>query len=175
MKHIGIDPGAAGAWSLMRGEQVIDVFDLPTEKIKVGKTMRNRLVPAALAQTLRRQLDIGHAYLEEVGPMPRDGAVQAFNLGRSFGLIEGVLAGLGIPYTLVRSAAWKKAMRLPAEKSAARMRACQLWPSLATEFRRVKDDGRAEACLIGLYGHKSSGTFTTAAVDAAFQGGHAAA
>lgn len=174
MKHLGIDPGATGAWSLMAGEYVVDVFDLPTEKVRVGKAMRNRLVPAALCQAWRMRLsEISHAFVEEAGTRKGEGPVGAFACGRNFGEILGVLTGLGIPYTLVRPAPWKKALGISADKGAARMRACQLWPGMADRLTRVKDHNRAEACLIGLYGAKRD--FTAASVEIAFGGGHAAA
>jgi hypothetical protein len=37
-------------------------------------------------------------------------------------------------------------------KDAARSEAIRRWPALAGLFARVKDDGRAEACLIGWAG-----------------------
>lgn len=149
---LGIDPGASGALAWMTDDgHLIEVDDLPTVQVEVGKTKRTRLVPSALASVLR-QRKVVHAFLEDVGPMPRDGAVQSFNLGRSFGQIEACLAALGISYTLVRPQAWKKDLRLTKDKAASRARACQLWPGAADSFRRVKDDGRAEAALIALHG-----------------------
>jgi crossover junction endodeoxyribonuclease RuvC len=75
-----------------------------------------------------------------------------FNFGRDYGQILGVLAALEIPVTLVTPAKWKSTLRIPADKSAARARAAQLWPGLAGTFARARDDGRAEAALIGFYG-----------------------
>ncbi len=75
-----------------------------------------------------------------------------FNFGRGYGQIEGVLAALEIPVTLVTPQVWKRSLSVPADKSASRARAAQLWPGLAGTFSRVRDDGRAEAALIGLYG-----------------------
>jgi crossover junction endodeoxyribonuclease RuvC len=42
-----------------------------------------------------------------------------------------------------------------ADKDAARMRACQLFPSAANMLERKKDDGRAEALLIAEYGRRT--------------------
>jgi crossover junction endodeoxyribonuclease RuvC len=39
-----------------------------------------------------------------------------------------------------------------ADKSTSRQRACELWPSESHRFARVKDDGRAESCLVARYG-----------------------
>ena len=71
-----------------------------------------------------------------------------FAFGQAYGLVLGVLAGLWIPTSTVTPAAWKKALKLNTGKDAARAKAAQLWPQMAGEFKRVKDDGRAEAALI---------------------------
>ncbi len=145
---VGIDPGMSGAiaW-LSDAGHLIETRDMPTGKIN-GKS---EMIPAALADMLR-QRNATHAFVERVASRPGAGVASSFNFGRGYGQIEGVLAALGVPVTLVTPAKWKAGLRLPADKSAARLRAAQLWPGLAGTFARVKDDGRAEAALLGLYG-----------------------
>jgi crossover junction endodeoxyribonuclease RuvC len=75
-----------------------------------------------------------------------------FRFGYGAGAIEGVLAGLGIEVVLVAPTVWKPAMRLGSDKGRARAEAQRLFPALASLFGRVRDDGRAEAALLGLYG-----------------------
>lgn len=150
---VGIDPGASGAiaWLDDMGH-LIEVADLPVQKIN-GRSV---LMPAMLAAILRRPHRMPvHCFLERVASRPGEGAVGAFSFGQGFGMLQGVLAALGVPVTLVTPTKWKGHHRLPADKGAARLRAAQLWPGLAVEFCRVKDDGRAEAALIGLYGANS--------------------
>ena len=145
---VGIDPGLSGAIAWLDNEgRLIEVRDLPVAKAN-GKS---ELMPAALADMLRER-PATHAFVERVAARPGAGVSGMFNFGRGYGQIEGVLAALGVPVTLVTPAKWKAALRIPADKSAARLRAAQLWPGLAGTFSRVKDDGRAEASLIGLYG-----------------------
>lgn len=153
---IGIDPGITGAVSCFGVKnELCWVEDLPMIKVAVGKGYRTQMVPATLAQRLY-ELTAGsspvHAYLEQVASRPGEGAVGAFSFGVGFGMIQGVLAALRIPYTLVTPAKWKKSFGLAADKGLARMRASREFPEFASQFSRVKDDGRAEACLIGLYG-----------------------
>jgi crossover junction endodeoxyribonuclease RuvC len=149
----GIDPGVSGAVAWLSAGHLIEVLDLPMAELKVGKTMRKRLIPSVLAEMLSIEGRLpDHVYLEEVATRPGEGAVGAFSFGRAFGQIEGVLAALDIPYSLVRPNAWKKKLRLPADKGSTRTRACQLWPGAAERFKLVKNDGRADACMIGLYG-----------------------
>jgi crossover junction endodeoxyribonuclease RuvC len=147
-----IDPGAHGALAFLTDAgALLTVVDLPSIEVRVGKGKRTRVVPQALALLLAAQRP-AHAFVERVGPMPRDGAAQAFGLGMAAGLAEGVLAALGVPVTFITPQAWKRAHGLTADKGAARRRAMQLFPSHAGDFQRVKDDGRAEATLIGLCG-----------------------
>jgi crossover junction endodeoxyribonuclease RuvC len=83
-------------------------------------------------------------------------APRAFAFGRSRGIVEGVLAAAGIPATFIAPAAWKRAIGIQpgreGAKDAARAEALRRWPSHASLFARVKDDGRAEAALIGVAG-----------------------
>ena len=145
---VGIDPGATGAvaWVTDHGH-LIEVSDLP-HVAKVG------LLPAVFATMLRGgdREPITHAFVERVASRPGAGVAGMFNFGRDYGQILGVLAALDIPVTLVTPQVWKRSLSVPADKSAARARAAQLWPGLAGTFARVKDDGRAEAALIALYG-----------------------
>jgi crossover junction endodeoxyribonuclease RuvC len=144
---LGVDVGASGAvaWLTDAG-YLIEVRDLPHVP-KVG------LVPAILADWLRADdRRPTHAFVERVASRPGAGVAGMFNFGRGYGQIEGLLAALEIPVTLVTPQVWKRSLSVPADKSAARARAAQLWPGLAGTFARVKDDGRAEAALIALYG-----------------------
>jgi crossover junction endodeoxyribonuclease RuvC len=83
--------------------------------------------------------------------------VSAFNFGMNFGTIKGVCGGLRIPFSLVTPGKWKRDLGLKADKDQARARAAQLWPGAAAHFARKKDDGRAEAALIALWGSKHGG------------------
>lgn len=146
---IGVDPGLSGAVAWLTDEgHLIETRDLPVAN--------GALMPAVLASWLREHgRQPFHAFLERVAARPGAGVSGMFNFGRGYGQIEGVLSTLGVAVTLVTPAKWKGSLRIPADKSASRARAAQLWPGLAGTFARVKDDGRAEAALIGLYGANS--------------------
>lgn len=154
MKILGIDPGNTGALALLDGEVLVDVIDMPTVKVTVGKKERNMLSPSLLVDVLKT-LAPDRVVLEKVGVRPGEGAVGAFTFGRSFGMIEGAIAALGLPLEYTYPAAWKRALGVPADKGGARNRAMALWPTSAKMFARVKDDGRAEAALIALFGSRS--------------------
>lgn len=148
--HIAIDPGAAGAIAWMEAEHLIEVRDLPVAKVNG----RSELLPAALANMLRDRMP-AWAIVERMAARPTDGRVGAFALGRNYGSLLGVLAALAIPVELVSPSKWKSALRLSADKSASRAMAMQLWPGAAPHFARVRDDGRAEAALLGRYGART--------------------
>lgn len=160
-----IDPGLDGAVTMARfvsGRlQSLRVYDMPTVEKAVGR---------GKARKVRRELDFAglrdllaptpgetfaeacDAILEEVGAMPSDGAVGAFKFGTCYGGIRGVLAALHIPVTLVRPAEWKRTMRVPADKTAARARASEMLPAYVDNWPLKKHDGRAESALLALWG-----------------------
>ena len=146
---IGIDPGAAGAVAILENGRLTQVFDMPVVEITVGGKAKRRVAPELLATELRLyNLADTVAVVEQVGAMPGQGVTSMFAFGQAYGLVLGVLAGLWIPTATVTPATWKKALKLNTGKDGARAKATQLWPARADQFKRVKDDGRAEAALL---------------------------
>ena len=149
---IGIDPGAAGAVAILENGRLTQVFDMPVVEITVGGKAKRRVAPELLASELRLyNLADTIAVVEQVGAMPGQGVTSMFAFGQAYGLVLGVLAGLWIPTTTVTPATWKKALKLNTGKDGARAKAAQLWPAQADQFKRVKDDGRAEAALLAYW------------------------
>ncbi|HYH38275.1 MAG TPA: hypothetical protein VD860_08645 [Azospirillum sp.] len=146
---LGVDQGKHGALAFFEPETgALDVHDMPLAKDGRGRQVIDRV---ALALLLDRQ-DITHAWVEQVGVMPGEGAVGAFSFGLGCGLLLGILAANFTPTTTVTPQVWKRALRVPADKSAARLRASELLPRHAAHWPLVKHDGRAEAALLALYG-----------------------
>ena len=145
---IGVDPGAKGAIAILgMNGSIHEVHDMPAVEVKVGKTKRHRVSVHGVADILRG-LRPEMVIIEDVGGMTGQSASAAFTFGHACGLIQGAVAALGFPLALIPPQRWKRAAGLPADKGAARLRAMQLWPDQAKQFERVKDDGRAEACLL---------------------------
>lgn len=154
---IGIDPGAAGAVAIIGVDgKLIEVWDMPTVQIQIGKALKSRVSPEMLAHELSCWKNVRCAYLEKVNAMPGQGVTSMFAFGESYGIVRGVLAGLSIKCETVPPAKWKRDMKVNEGKDGSRARAVQLWPDKAGEFKRVKDDGRAEAALIAEWGRGSS-------------------
>jgi len=156
---VGIDPGLSGCIVLLSPNNTyIGHLHMPT--MKLGS--KNRVNGAAVAAFLREQ-PLQHAYLEQVGAMPgggerKMGAASAFSFGHGAGVVEGLLQGLGIPYTLVPPPTWKKRAALQGQdKDAARCRAIQLYPGVRDLDLKGKGQALADAMLIARFGAEVGG------------------
>ena len=149
---IGIDPGCSGALVVMTdGGNYVAHLNMPT--VKVGT--KSRVNGAAVAAFLRETIGefTAHAYLEAVGAMPGQGVSSMFTFGHAAGIVEGLLQGMGIPYTLVTPQAWKRRAGLVGtDKDAARSRAIQLYPDLRVLDLKGKGQAVADAILIARHG-----------------------
>lgn len=156
MHIVGIDPGASGALVLLEDDHILDICDMPTVTVKIGKTNSQQMNISAIVKHLtdwENKFVIDHIYMERVHFIRgKSGATAATRFIEGFGILRGIIGALRLPLTLVPVHVWKPALRCPAEKPAARARACEIFPVWAGAFDRVKDDGRAEAAMIALYG-----------------------
>lgn len=153
MMLLGVDPGLKGALSFLdTNDRTLEIVDMPT----FLATTKNEVNGHAIKDLVRR-LCPKEAFVENVHSFPGEGPAGAFSFGKGVGIIHGVLMALDVPYTLVTSTMWKKALGVPTAKDGARSRAVQLLPSYSLYFTRKKDDGRAEASLIALYGARVTG------------------
>jgi crossover junction endodeoxyribonuclease RuvC len=124
---------------------------MPVFQLTRGGKAKREIDVSGLVRILA-QHQIAHAYVEKVASMPKQGLSSTFSFGMSFGIVLGVLAAHAIPLTLVPAITWKRALNVPKAKDAARFRASQLLPGAASQWTLVKQHGRAEAALLGLYG-----------------------
>lgn len=162
---IGIDPGQSGAVAIMQdspcqftepfglNQLAISLYDTPT--IQAKKVEFNARAMAALMPCVSTENRV-HAFIELVGVMPEQGSVSGFRFGEGYGIWQGILAALGIPYTKVRPQEWKKAMMAGRnkEKDASRLRALELFPHLQEELKLKKHHNRADALLIAEWGRR---------------------
>jgi crossover junction endodeoxyribonuclease RuvC len=155
MRILGIDPGASGAIALLDTEQnVLTVVDMPVVEVRRGSRNVRHVSAQALSLVVDALQPIDHAVVERVHSMPGQGVASTFAFGRAFGVCEGVLAGANVRYTDVAPATWMRAMYLTGGKDSARHMAMQLFPDNAERFARKKDDGRADATLLAVYGSR---------------------
>lgn len=153
IKVIGIDPGLSGAIAVINGTDSLTVFDMPTMTVERNGKAKRQISASELAQILKTaKSDDCHVFVEKVSAMAGQGVTSVFSFGRSFGMIEGILAALQMPVTYVAPATWVKAVHRGAGKDASRARAMELFPDNQADFKRVKDDGRSDASLIAYWG-----------------------
>lgn len=165
VRALGIDPGVTGAWALIevdkarlgRFPHVLAVGDLPVTAVSASARAMRKVDAAALERALAPLLvkaDI--VTIERLSAAPRISSTAAFSLGYTAGTIDAVLTKLGCQPVRVSPSVWKRALLVPADKSAARHRASALfgcsdcWPCEA-------DHNRAEAALLALYGALTAG------------------
>lgn len=141
---MGLDPGVSGACAFYFPDkrEGISVYDVPV----VGKEIN-----ASALYDLIHQYAPDLAVVEHVHAMPRQGVSSSFNFGVSYGVAKGVIGSLHIPVMFVTPGKWKKHFSLTSDKEKSRALAISTWPH-SEHFRRKKDDGRAEAALLALYG-----------------------
>lgn len=172
---LGIDPGAKGAFAFLDGDtgQLLDVQDMPTARVAVGKSEKVRVSPTGVVGLLAGMGGTDcTAFMERLVAMPSKAdpltgqrrSMGAASMGQFFrggGVIEGVLAALGIGLTEVEARTWKAVLRCPREKEGSVERACQMFPLFAGRFRYMHagrpamKDGRAEAAMIAEYGRRT--------------------
>lgn len=152
MRIIGVDPGLTGALALLSGSDFVAVVDMPT--LRIGKrTVIDHYGVARIVDGWMGGPKLT-AWVEYVASSPQMGRASAFNFGQGFGVVIGVLAANFIPINMVTPPSWKTAMKARGEKDESRARAQTIWPAYSGLFSRVKDHGRADAALIGLYGSR---------------------
>jgi hypothetical protein len=99
---IGIDPGLSGAIAALNAGslEVLEVMDTPVITSE-GKRIYDI---GGMADAIRRVSLFGDAVviLEQAQAMPHQGVVSTFATGRGFGIWEGVLSALDVPFRTVR-------------------------------------------------------------------------
>ena len=143
--YLGLDPGLSGALAFYFTDHPsrVSCFDMPVVDAMVdGATL------ASMIERLRPDV----AVVELVGSMPGQGLSSTFRFGRAFGIATGVLSALHVPYTLVSPGKWKKHFGLSSDKERSRALALRTFADTPEHFARKRDDGRAEAALLALYG-----------------------
>lgn len=161
---LGVDPGLNGALCFMGADSVPVIEDMPTLAVERGGRNKREVDMHHIAALIRGG-GPDQAFVEHVWAMNRpdkggdqggrQSAAAAFAQGKNYGAVLGILAVLRVPTTLVAPVRWKNALLVPSGKDAARMRASQLLPAGSDCWTLKKHDGRAEAALLALYGHRT--------------------
>ena len=147
---LACDPGLHGAFALFDGDD-LRIFDMPIFKQKVGRAERSMFDEEATAQILAEAmlLGCGRFVIEKVNGAGGQSAPAAFTFGYQAGFIVACARAQGMRIDRVPANVWKPALRCPSDKRASRARASEIMPQYAPLWPRQKDDGRAEAAMIG--------------------------
>lgn len=158
--HIGIDPGFGGGLAVLTPDSAPLLYDLPVMVVEGSTKDHTEYDLRALAKLLgdlgargfcQIALEFVRGIPRRPGKVGREAPQRVWLQGHGVGVIEGVIAGLGLPYERVSPQRWRKALGAPGgvdAKEASRLLALQLFPGAADQLARKKDHGRAEALLI---------------------------
>jgi crossover junction endodeoxyribonuclease RuvC len=154
---VGIDPGLSGAIAFYDSMmETLETFEMPTltagTKSKSGKNKRILDIANIAAMFDSQSSSIQKVIIENVHAMPGQGVSSMFNFGVSFGIIKGIIAANFLPVEFIEPIKWKKALRVPAAKDGARLKANEFFPKYSSQWAKAKWDGRAEAAMIAYYG-----------------------
>lgn len=153
---IGIDPGLSGAAVLYDPQMncVESCLDMPTKEILTAGKFKRKIDAYELFEWLEQHRQLTRKLVvEKVGAMPGQGVTSSFNFGFSAGAIEACCLAAGYDVTYVQPQTWKRYFGLLGkDKHASRELAIARLPACESMFLRAKDDGRAEAALMAIYG-----------------------
>jgi len=153
----GIDPGLNGGITFIHGES-IESYPMPT--INVGK--KNVLDSSEIASLLKKNRP-DRVAIEKVNAMPGQGVTSMFSFGYGAGILEGIVACLGIPFELVTPQRWMKIVLTGLDKSEG-TKSSILWcqrryPQIdwrKNEKCRTPHDGKTDSACIAYYLSKQS-------------------
>jgi crossover junction endodeoxyribonuclease RuvC len=154
MNIIAFDPGQKGGIAFSKDGKVV-ARSMP---------LAGKVLDLATISTIIKKASPDIAVIEKVGSMPGQGVASTFTFGTGYGQLQGLLAGLGIPFELVTPQAWKKLVLAgtPKDKDAAIAYCRRVFPDvpLIMPGCRVAHDGIGDALCLMQYGLRSFGDIT---------------
>ena len=161
MIYLGIDNGIGGALAAYDSEtNLLVACAMPTIKVQKAKGNKNEYNIPALIEWFKTHSDVRMVTLEKAQPFPGQGVVSMFSIGRGYGIMEGILAGLGFPYMVVHPKTWQKKMfeGMPHQdtKQASVITAQRLFPGvhfIGSDKSTKLHNGMTDAALMAYYGY----------------------
>lgn len=161
---LGVDPGLSGAIAFYNmATKKLAVFDIPltvdTKSKNEGRKQVDLMALNTIVDSFAKETILccaedvhGMTYKTREGEIRGQGTVQSFNFGKATGGILGVIAAYYIPTIPIRPSVWKTMMNLGSDKKESLAKATKFFPDMKQYFFRAKDDGRAEAALLAVFG-----------------------
>lgn len=161
MIYLGIDNGIAGALAAYDSDtNTVIPYVMPVIKVKKAKGNKNDYDIPAVVTWFKEQTNVRMVILEKAQAYPGQGSVSMFNIGRGYGIIEGILAGLSLPYMVIHPKTWQKEMfkGMPHSdtKQASIVTAQRLFPDtkfIASDKATKLHNGMSDASLMAYYGY----------------------
>ena len=158
---LGIDNGIGGALAVYDSEaNTLEAFVMPTVKVQKAKGNKNEYNIPAIIEWFKSKPAARMVTLEKAQPFPGQGAVSMFSIGRGFGIMEGILAGMSLPYMVVHPKTWQKKMfegvAHTDTKQASILVAQRLFPGvkfIASDKATKLHNGMSDAALMAYYGY----------------------
>jgi len=101
---LGVDPGAKGGLAILREDGSAIAFEMPDTPLQLAQLFQKHIIPA----------QIDHTIIEALHARPGNGSIATFKLGRSCGLIIGMLELAGIKYDEMQPRSWQKSLGITA-------------------------------------------------------------
>ena len=163
MQVIGIDPGLNGFVACVENADTV-LWTAATPTISTGKKRQYDICKmVGLIED-----DLVYSFpdmviIEKQQAMPKQGVSSTFRTGVGFGLWEGIIAALGLPYRVVHPRTWQRIAHRDIlgndPKGRSIIAARRLFPNV--DLRRTEkcikpDHNKADAILLAWYGFQSN-------------------
>lgn len=161
---IAIDPGLSGAICLMDKDKTV-LFHEPMPLIGEELDLKSL---SSIFMELKTNFHIQLVILERAGCRPGQSAQSGLKTGRNYGILEGIVSTLGLPYKEISSQSWTKPLQAIKNKEGASLNqkyklrkerntreAQKMFPNLdlrASDRARVPHSGKVDSLLIANYG-----------------------
>lgn len=162
MMYLGIDNGVGGALTAYNAE-TREVISIPMPVVKVQKAKGNKNeynVPEIITWFNQFRDTTKMVILEKAQAYPGQGVVSMFNIGRGYGIMEGILATMGLPYMVVHPKTWQKKMfeGMPQRdtKQSSILTASRLFPGAnfyGSDKSTRLHNGMTDSALMAYYGY----------------------
>ena len=151
---IGIDNGLNGGIVVLDDRsRVVDKTPMPVIGTKQKDYDKNTIIQFLYYY---KNSDV---YLEKAQPYHRDGKKQSFKTGFGYGVIQGILTAMGLPFEVVGAKQWQRfvfnGVKKDDTKTASIMFCKNKWPEVdwtPTERSAKPHDGMTDAACIAYYG-----------------------
>ncbi len=162
MIHIGIDIGKKGCICVRAGK-TIGFYDIPMKDVIKNKKKKKDYDIDGIVEILKNTRNLPrdpgeqvHACMESLHSMPSQGVASMFSFGEGYGIMQGVLTALNIPFIKVTPQKWKAELMadLPKEKESSLIAAVKFYPEVESMLYGpnggAKHD-RADAILLSRF------------------------